>query len=161
MNRIWVSLYSPQTGEQSDEMLMPDDRRTLARELLPLRKIYLKLLINEGIAQAFVHPPRDPQECLFAKMSTNYSADLRTRVEPCVFGGTPDCTQCGCAISSGLHSMRTVKVAGPLKMDHLIRSSIGIGLLANRFRRRFAPPARWHSAPPQPGQNTGLVQIRS
>jgi MoaA/NifB/PqqE/SkfB family radical SAM enzyme len=161
VNRIWMSLYSPQIGEQSDEMLTPDDRRTLARELPPLRKTCPKLLINEGIAQAFVHPPRNPQECLFAKMSTNYSADLRTRVEPCVFGGTPDCTQCGCAISSGLHWIRTVKLAGPLKMDHMIRGSIGIGLLANRFRRRFAPPARWHSGPPQPGQNSGLVQIRS
>ena len=33
VDRIWVSLYTPQIGEQSPEILSTDDRRTLAREL--------------------------------------------------------------------------------------------------------------------------------
>ena len=60
-------------------------------------------------------------------MSANYSADLKSRVEPCVFGGTPDCSQCGCAISSGLHWIQTVKVAGPLKVKHFVGGSVGVG----------------------------------
>jgi len=31
VNRIWVSVYTPQIGEQSTEMLTPDDRVLLAR----------------------------------------------------------------------------------------------------------------------------------
>src|SRR5258706_12806555 len=115
-DRIWVSLYTPQIGEQRAEMLAPDDREQVAAELPFLAKQFPKLLMNEGVAQAFLYPPKNPDDCLFSKMSANYSADLETRVEPCVFGGTPDCSQCGCAVSSGLHLMRTVKVAGPLRV---------------------------------------------
>src|SRR5713226_2616700 len=31
VNRIWVSLYTPQIGEQSPEMLTPEDRQAVAR----------------------------------------------------------------------------------------------------------------------------------
>src|ERR1700721_18993 len=113
VNRIWVSVYTPQIGEESAEKLTPEDRVTLAAELPRLAKLYPKFLMNEGVAGAIVRPPSDPGDCVFSKMSANYSADLRTRVEPCVFGGNPDCSQCGCAISSGLHWIRGVKFAGP------------------------------------------------
>ena len=95
VNRIWVSLYTPQVGEDTPEMLLPQDRAFLARVLPPLRERYPKFLMSPGIAAAILNPPNNPQECLFAKMSTNYSADLKSRVEPCIFGGTPDCAQCG------------------------------------------------------------------
>ena len=87
VDHVWVSLYTPQMGEQSAEMLTPADREFVARELPRLRKIYPKLLINDGIGQAFVNPPAEPKDCLFAKMSVNYSADFKTRVEPCVSRG--------------------------------------------------------------------------
>jgi hypothetical protein len=92
-------------------------------------------------------------------MSANYSADLQTRVEPCVFGGNPDCSQCGCAISSGLHWIRGVKFAGPLKVDHFIQSSIRIGLVMNRLKQHSAPHDRWDSSPPAPKSAGELVQI--
>jgi MoaA/NifB/PqqE/SkfB family radical SAM enzyme len=95
VNRIWVSLYTPQIGEQSVEMLTSADRELIARQLPPLSKQYPDLLTTEGIARAIIHPPRNPDDCLFSKMSANYSADLQSRVEPCVFGGAPDCSQCG------------------------------------------------------------------
>jgi len=160
VNRIWVSVYTPQVGEQSPEMLTPEDREALARHLPSLQRQYPKLLMTEGIAQAFVHPPRNPDDCLFSKMSTNYSADLQSRVEPCVFGGTPDCSQCGCAISSGLHWIRTIKLAGPVKIDHFVRGSIGIGLLANRLRRHSIRPSRWPSGAAKPKPRPDLVQIQ-
>ncbi|MGC2794508.1 MAG: radical SAM protein, partial [Candidatus Sulfotelmatobacter sp.] len=56
VDHIWVSLYSPQMGEQAPERLMPEDRERIARELPPLRKKYPKLLIPEGMARAFVNP---------------------------------------------------------------------------------------------------------
>ena len=143
VNRIWVSTYTPQIGESSAEMLAPRDRAILARELPRLAVKYPKFLFNAGLAEAILNPPNNPDECLFAKMSTNYSADLESRVEPCVFGGTPDCSQCGCAASSGLHWIRSVNVAGPLKVDHFVRSSVRTGLLVNRLRSRRARPSRW------------------
>jgi hypothetical protein len=93
-------------------------------------------------------------------MSTNYSADLESRVEPCVFGGTPDCSQCGCAASSGLHWIRTVRVAGPLKVGHFIRGSVKAGLLVDRLRPRPAPPRRWTPKAPDIGDEVP-VQIES
>ena len=159
VNRIWMSVYTPQVGEQSAEMLTSDERQTIARELPSLHKQYPKLLITEGMARAFVHPPSNPGDCLFSKMSANYSADLQSRVEPCVFGGSPDCSQCGCAISSALHWIRTIKLAGPVKIDHFIGGSIGVGLLVNRLRHSIRP-SRWYSGAAKPKPKTNLVQIR-
>ncbi|HEV2246134.1 MAG TPA: hypothetical protein VGW37_05730, partial [Terriglobia bacterium] len=119
------------------------------------------LLFTEGLAQAFLRPPENPGDCIFAKMSANYSADLETRVEPCVFGGTPDCSQCGCAISSGLHSIRRIKLAGPVKIDHFITASVNVGRLMSRFRSRAVRPSRWKPPTIHPGQKNDLTQIRS
>jgi MoaA/NifB/PqqE/SkfB family radical SAM enzyme len=159
VDHIWVSLYTPQIGEESAEKLTPADRQEVARVLPPLARKYPKFLINDGIGQAFLHPPENPADCLFAKMSANYSADLQTRVEPCVFGGTPNCAECGCAASSGLHWIRTVKVAGPLCVGHFVGGSVGVGSLVNRLRRRGERPSRWGSNGPQAGNKPELVQI--
>jgi len=160
-NRIWVSVYTPQIGEKSPEMLTPADRETLARELPALEKRYPKLLFNEGFAEAILHPPKNPDDCLFAKMSANYSADFETRVEPCVFGGTPDCSQCGCAASSGLHWIRGINLVGPVKVDHFIGSSVKIGLMMNRLRSRATQPKRWNSSGNTPdSKNDKLIQIQ-
>jgi MoaA/NifB/PqqE/SkfB family radical SAM enzyme len=159
VDRIWVSLYTPQIGERSAEMLAPDDREQVAAELPFLAKQFPKLLMTEGVAQAFLHPPKNPDDCLFSKMSANYSADLETRVDPCVFGGTPDCSQCGCAISSGLHWIRGEKVAGPLRVGHFVGASIGIGTLMNRLRQQPTHPTRWNSAAQPARPPKELVQI--
>ena len=158
VNRIWVSLYTPQQGEHSAEMLTENDRRAVAEQLPALREPYPKLLMSTGIAEAFLTPPASPQDCLFSRMSTNYSADLKTRVEPCIFGGTPDCSQCGCAITSGLHYVEGVKVFGPLRIRHLVRGSMAIGSLVNRFKPDPSKPSRWGPRPAQI-QEKQLVQI--
>jgi len=158
VNRIWVSVYTPQIGEQSAEMLTREGRETIARELPALTPRYPKLLFNEGLAQALLQPPASPNDCVFAKMSVNYSADLRSRVEPCVFGGTPDCSQCGCAISTGLHWVRGVQVAGPLKVNHFIAGSLNVGRLMSRAGSRAARSSRWSGGPPAL-QDDGFVQI--
>ncbi len=158
VDHIWVSVYTPQIGEESAEKLTLADRELLADELPKLAQRYPKFLMNQGIAAAIVRPPSNPEECVFSKMSVNYSADLQSRVEPCVFGGSPDCSQCGCAISSGLHWIRSVKLAGPLKVGHLVQASIRIGRLTNRFRRRSTLPTRWSTGADEKAENE-LVQI--
>ncbi len=158
VNRIWFSLYSPQRGEHSPETLSSADREMVARDLPALARRYPKLSFNEGTASAFLRPPSDPGDCLFAKMSANYSADLQTHVEPCVFGGSPDCSQCGCAASAALHSMRRISLAGPLRVGHFVAGSIAIGRIAAFFRSGSQEPSRWRARSPK--RPTSLVQIR-
>jgi organic radical activating enzyme len=145
--RIWISLYTPQKGEHTEEMLTAADRDRVARELPALRNRYPKLLANEGISQAIRLPPANPGECMFARMSTNYSADLASRVEPCIFGGNPDCSQCGCAISSGLHWFKDFRLAGLVKLDPIAKASMTIGSAVGRLRREYSPHERWKRKP--------------
>ena len=159
VDRVWVSLYTPQMGEESAERLTGEDRQTVARLLPPLASKYPKFLMNQGIARAFLRPPESPADCLFAKMSANYSADLGTRVEPCVFGGSPNCAECGCAASSGLHWIRSIKVAGPFHVGHFVGASVAVGSLVNRLRRRAERPSRWDPRRPATRKKPKLFQI--
>jgi MoaA/NifB/PqqE/SkfB family radical SAM enzyme len=159
VNRIWVSFYTPQIGEKSREMLTAEDREFVSRELQQLAPRYPKLLMKKGIGASFVRPPVNPDDCLFARMSANYSADLRSQVEPCVFGGTPDCSQCGCASSVGLHWIRTLKIAGPLTVRHVVEGSLKVGLLVDRLRSGSTGLPRWVHAEGKPRIASDLVHI--
>jgi MoaA/NifB/PqqE/SkfB family radical SAM enzyme len=160
VDHIWVSLYSPQVGEESVERLTAADREKVAEELPRLRKAYPKLLLPEGMAKAFVGPPKSPKDCLFSKMSLNFSADLRTHVEPCVFGGTPDCEQCGCSISSALHWIRGVRIAGPLKAGHMVSTSLAVGSVVRKLRGERDSIDRWQDVR-FVGEKSSLVQIQT
>jgi MoaA/NifB/PqqE/SkfB family radical SAM enzyme len=154
--RIWASLYTPQQGEQSAEMLSPSERHEVAETLKTLQPRYPKLLMNSGIARAMEYPPASPKDCLFSKMSTNYSSDLKTLVEPCIFGGTPDCSQCGCAISSGLHWLKAIKVARTVKIETLVNGSVRVGSVLGKLRRELPAHSRWAT---HPMPDSELVQI--
>lgn len=159
VERIWVSLYSPQLGEQSPEKLSPGERAKVAYELRGLVDRYPKLLMTAGMAKTLLAPPAEPRKCLFAKMSTNYTADLKTRVEPCIFGGEPDCSQCGCAATIGVGAIADRKLVGPLRAGHLVTASIAVGSALNRLRRKPAQPLRWKPSSPRIPQP--LVQIQN
>jgi sulfatase maturation enzyme AslB (radical SAM superfamily) len=145
--RIWISLYTPQKDEHTSEMLKPAERDMVAAELPALRVRYPKLLANRGISNAICVPPASPKECMFARMSTNYSADLATRVEPCIFGGNPDCSQCGCAISSGLHWLKDIRLGSLIKLEKIAKASIVAGSFVGGMRRGYRPHDRWTSQP--------------
>jgi organic radical activating enzyme len=129
IDRIWLSLYTPQVGEQSREMLTSAQRQALIPDLIRLSERYPALLMTPGIAQALAAPPANPDQCVFSRVSVNYSADLRTKVQPCFFGGEPDCRQCGCAVTAGLHWIGGKRLLGPIRLKHLMESSIAIGNL--------------------------------
>jgi MoaA/NifB/PqqE/SkfB family radical SAM enzyme len=134
VHRIWMSVYTPQRGEQSAERLTLEDRKRLAEAIPWLAGKYPKFLIKPGMARAILSPPSSPAECSFARVSANYTADLETRVEPCVFGGDPDCSECGCAISSALHWITNEKV-GPIAARRLLDASLGIGEVVARLKK--------------------------
>jgi MoaA/NifB/PqqE/SkfB family radical SAM enzyme len=127
IGRIWLSLYTPQRGERSDEKLTPESRRRLFEMLPSLKQRYPSLILPHGAIEAFAHPPLDPHRCTFSRVSVNYSADLKTRIEPCFFGGNPDCSQCGCAVSAGLHWLHERPLALGIKAGHLIDGALGLG----------------------------------
>ena len=158
--RIWVSLYTPQQNEHSPEMLSVSERLAVAEELKTLQSRYPKLLMNKGIARAIESPPAKPTECMFSRMSTNYTADLQTRVEPCIFGGAPDCSQCGCAISSGLHWLRTVRVGRLVKIETLVNRSIDLGSVLGRLRSEYPAHPRW-TASPTSERNLVQIEVRT
>jgi MoaA/NifB/PqqE/SkfB family radical SAM enzyme len=152
VNRIWFSIYTPQRGEESPERLRSEDRLRFAALADERSRRYPKLMLPVGMAQAVIEPPQSPDQCIFAKMSANYTADLRTVVEPCVFGGDPDCSQCGCSISTALHWIGAKNLAG-VPVRSLVRGSIAVGAAVN-WIGGSGRPARWT---PAPGE---LVQIK-
>ena len=157
VDRIWVSVYTPQNGEESAERLTPQNRLALAEYFNANQGRYPKLTMHKGLMDAFLRPPASPSECLFAKLSLNYTADLRSRVEPCVFGGAPSCAECGCSMSMGMHWLGELKVGGGLHARHLIKSSLGIGRAVNRLTRKQVSE-RWSELQPDSGSHE-LVQI--
>ena len=157
--RIWASLYTPQKDEQAPEILTFRERQEVAEELATLQPQYNKLLMNPGIARAIQAPPKTPDQCMFSKLSTNYSADLRTRVEPCIFGGAPDCSQCGCAISSGLHWLKDVRASHFVRIGTLVNASVAIGSFVGSLRSGHHEHPRWARKEPQAAHD--LVQIGS
>lgn len=160
VRHIWVSLYSPQQGEESAERLTPEQREEVARELPRLHALYPKLLAAEAYAQALLHPPASPRECTFSRLSKNYSADLKTRVEPCVFGGNPDCAQCGCSASAAAEWISGHSLAGGLKARHVLRGSMAIGSALARLQH-VALPAWREREQAAPDTSSTLVQIQS
>ena len=159
VNRIWASIYSPQAGERTAEMLSAEERRSVVGELLRLGPRYPKLLMKEGMAKAYLTPPLNPGDCLFSRMSTNYTADLKTRVEPCVLGGQPDCAQCGCVASVGLHWINSVRLGAPLKIGQVVRASMAVGRVVRHIRATEAPIERWGARVNAPVNGSELVQI--
>jgi len=159
IDRVWLNLYTPQRGERSEEILTPEDRRELVRRLPELKRRFQPLLMTEGIAAAFGEPPADPSGCTFAQMSINYSADLERRIEPCFYGGDPDCSQCGCAVTAGLHWVGTKKLFGPLHASHLMEASIAVGSTVRRIKAKSTEGLRWRPLKQRKGGSPPLVQI--
>ena len=131
---IWISLYTPQVGEQSPEMLTGADRVKVVSELKRLRTGYPKLQMQEAVIDAYLDPPADPSDCIFAQTTECVSADLNTRITPCQFGGTPDCSNCGCMASAGLAAIGRFRLGGVIPIDTLFKGSLGIGRAVNRLR---------------------------
>ena len=157
VNCVWVSVYTPQREEESAERLTAENRLQLAEYFRGVGKKFPKLTMHKGLIDAFLRPPENPSTCLFSKLSVNYTADLKTRVEPCVFGGSPDCAECGCSMSMGMHWLGELKIAGPLRARHLVQGSLAIGRTVNQALRQ-GEALRWDESRLVP-ESKDLVQI--
>ena len=136
--QIWVSLYTPQVGEVSAERLQPEDRERVVAALMMLRTRYPKLRMPKGLIQVYAEPPRNPDECIFARTTTCVSADFQHRIAPCQFGGNPDCANCGCIASAGLGAVGRHRLPGGLRVGAIFERSLRIGEAVRQFRAPVA-----------------------
>jgi sulfatase maturation enzyme AslB (radical SAM superfamily) len=141
--RIWFSLYTPQIGEESPEMLTALDRRRVIEELHVLRARYSKLHMPEGLLAVYAEPPQSPDECIFARVTHCVSADLNKPITPCQFGGKPDCSSCGCVASAGMAAIARHRLPGGLSLGSIMNASLKIGKVVSGIRENLpggAPP---------------------
>jgi MoaA/NifB/PqqE/SkfB family radical SAM enzyme len=127
VHTIWMSLYTPQVGEHSPECLTPEDRARVIAALRDARARYTKLQMPAGLLDALADPPESPADCIFAQTTECVSADLATRISPCQFGGTPDCSRCGCMASAALSAVGRHRIAGGLRVGSIFNASAAIG----------------------------------
>lgn len=127
VKKVWFSIFTPQKGAKNPEILSSDARCKVVHEMLCLRKLYPKLDMSEGLIREFLRPPASPQECIFAATTEVISADLKTRVTPCQFGGNPDCSQCGCVASMGMAAVGHYKLSGLVSLGSIYKTSRAIG----------------------------------
>jgi sulfatase maturation enzyme AslB (radical SAM superfamily) len=132
VEKIWMSIFTPQRGANNVECLTADERRNAAETLLLIRQDHPKLDMTEGMIKEFLSPPPSPDRCIFAQTTRSLSADLKTRVEPCQFGGDPDCSQCGCVASMGLAAVGHRKLVGPITAGHIFWASAAMGRQVRR-----------------------------
>ncbi len=136
IRKIWFSLFTPQIGDQLPEMLLPQERARAIVDMLTLREQFSKLDMPNGLIRQFAAPPSSPAECVFALTTQTLSADLKTKIVPCQFGGNPDCGSCGCVASMGLAAVAAHKLAGVIPVGAIFNASIKIG----RFRAKHSAP---------------------
>jgi MoaA/NifB/PqqE/SkfB family radical SAM enzyme len=125
--RVWFSLFTPQIGDNLPEILSADERRRAIEDLVELRREFPKLDMSEAVIRRFASPPKSPRECVFARVTENVTADLKTRITPCQFGGKPDCSSCGCMASMGLAGLAEHRLAGIVPVGAIFKASLAIG----------------------------------
>ena len=127
VRQIWVSLFTPQVGEAAEEILLPADRERVVAALMTLRLKYKKLAMPEGLIKQYAAPPSGPEGCVFAQTTSCISADFEHRITPCQFGGTPDCSQCGCIASAALGAVGAHRLPGGIRVGAIFETSLKIG----------------------------------
>jgi len=127
VRKIWFSLYTPQIGEQSPEMLTDADRHRVVELLADLRQRFAKIDLPMPVLEGYREPPASPRDCIFARTTTCLSADLEHRITPCQIGGNPDCAQCGCLASAGLAAVGRYQLPGGLPVGRVFDASERVG----------------------------------
>ncbi len=143
VRQIWFSFFTPQKGEVAVEILSPAERAAALDELAELRSSFPKMNLPDPVIEGYRRPPASPAECIFSRTTVSLSADLKTKITPCQFGGDPDCSQCGCMASAGMHNIGEYRFMGLLPVRTLYEVSDRIGKAAQRvsLRRPSLPGA--------------------
>ncbi len=127
VKRVWFSLFTPQKGATDIEILDQETKLRLLDELGELRAKFPKLDLHDMVLEGYKKPPSKPEDCIFARTTLNLTADLKSKITPCQFGGEPDCSQCGCVASAGLTSIGDYKLFGAVPLRTLFNASDKVG----------------------------------
>jgi MoaA/NifB/PqqE/SkfB family radical SAM enzyme len=147
--KVWFSIFTPQRGATDPEILTKSQRATVVAELRHLRLKYSKLDMPDSLIREIDSPPKSPGDCIFAMTTKTISADLKTAITPCQFGGDPDCEQCGCIASMALAAVGHYRVVGQITAGDLFAISDSFGQQWKRLRGFFVrkPPIRMNPSP--------------
>jgi MoaA/NifB/PqqE/SkfB family radical SAM enzyme len=153
--KVWFSLFSPQRGSTNREILTVAQRTRIIAELRQLRQKYPALDMPERVLCELSTPPQNPNQCIFARTTETISADLKTWVTPCQFGGDPDCGQCGCYAAMGLAAVGHYRVLGELTAGKIYMASDKFGkawraahnALTHKSKSLNSPQSRKFSQP--------------
>jgi MoaA/NifB/PqqE/SkfB family radical SAM enzyme len=131
--KIWFSLFTPQIGAEGEEILTPEIRKNVIDELASFKKVFPKMELPRLVIEGYRNPPKSPDECIFARTTLNFTANLKNKVVPCQFGGTPDCSQCGCIASAALAAIGGYKVFGAIPAGKIFFASDKIGRIYRKI----------------------------
>ncbi|HKE56292.1 MAG TPA: radical SAM protein [Pyrinomonadaceae bacterium] len=127
VKKIWFSFFTPQIGIEAEETLAPSERTEVLTALTQLRQQFPKAYLPDTLLAGYRKPPKSPADCIFARTTVNFTADLTSKITPCQFGGEPDCSQCGCLASVGLNAIGEHRVLKVLSARTLYEASDKIG----------------------------------
>jgi sulfatase maturation enzyme AslB (radical SAM superfamily) len=139
VRKIWMSIFTPQKGETSSEILPLGVRRSIIAEISVLAREFPKLQMPDRLLDVYRAPPENPSECLFARTTRSVTADLRQPITPCQFGGDPDCSQCGCVASAGLGALARRRLPVGIRVGTLYEISYDVGQWVNSWRKSSLP----------------------
>jgi MoaA/NifB/PqqE/SkfB family radical SAM enzyme len=133
VKKIWFSLFTPQIGAEDEEILPPAAKQKVLSEITHLSSEFPKIDMPRLVIEGYKNPPKSPDDCIFSKTTINFTADLKSRVTPCQFGGTPDCAQCGCMASAGLSAVGNYRLFGFVPLRSIYKLSDKVGKTVDRF----------------------------
>ena len=135
VKKVWFSLFTPQAGARDPEIIPRGERPALPGHLAGLAQTYPKLSLPKQVTDGYLNPPQSPLECIFARTTLSLTADLKSRVTPCQFGGNPDCSQRGCIASAGLKAVGDYRLLGFVPLRALYDASGAVGRRGGRLVR--------------------------
>ena len=122
IRKIWFSLFTPQRGDQLPEMLQPRERAQAHCGHVGAAKGISQAGHAGGPDPSVCDAALDPQDCVFALTTQTLSADFKTKIVPCQFGGDPDCGSCGCIASMGLAAVAAHRLAGIIPVGAIFKA---------------------------------------
>lgn len=130
VRKIWLSFFTPQVGVETNESLSWSEKTTVVKELMALRRQFPKAYLPDAVLKGYRRPPKSPADCIFARTTVNFTADLKSKIKPCQFGGEPDCSHCGCLASVGLNAIGDHRILKVLPVRKIFDASEAIGRFA-------------------------------
>ncbi|MCE5309132.1 MAG: radical SAM protein [Acidobacteriales bacterium] len=130
--KIWFSLFTPQADHFPDERLTQEDRKNAVAEIARVASEFDKVYMPDGVLDSYLRPPHKASDCIFSQLTHCVSADLKTEIAPCEFGGRPTCSECGCMASAGMAAIGRYRLAGLVRVSDILQLSNRIGRALRR-----------------------------